>query len=68
MLTETHGLTVFNRLNAELNPICHFLALLEARHILHISRITVKNKLLRKKKNLESDEFVTSFLTVVNQL
>jgi len=28
-------------LNAELNPICHLLALLEAHHILHVSRIRV---------------------------
>jgi hypothetical protein len=33
---------VFNSLNAELNPICHLLALLEAHHILHVSRIRVK--------------------------
>jgi hypothetical protein len=31
----------FNLLNAELNPICHLLALLVAHHILHISRIRV---------------------------
>ena len=31
-----------NPLNTELNPICHLLALLEARHILHVSRIRVK--------------------------
>jgi len=31
-----------NPLNAELNPICHRLALLGAHHILHISRIRVK--------------------------
>ena len=30
-----------NPLNAELNPICHLLALLEAHHILHVSRIRV---------------------------
>ena len=30
-------------LNAELNPICHLLALLGAHHILHISRIRVKS-------------------------
>jgi len=29
-------------LNAELNPDCHLVALLGARHILHISRIRVK--------------------------
>jgi len=33
---------VFNPLNAELNPICHLLALLEAHHILHVSSIGVK--------------------------
>ena len=30
-----------NPLNAELNPICHPLALLETHHILHVSRISV---------------------------
>jgi len=32
----------FNPLNAELNPICHLLALLGAHHFLHVSRIGVK--------------------------
>ena len=32
----------FHPLKAELNPICHFLALLGAHHILHISRTRVK--------------------------
>ena len=31
----------FNPLNAELNPVCHLLALLAAHHILHLSRIRV---------------------------
>jgi len=31
----------FNPLNAELNPICHLLALLGAHPILHVSRIRV---------------------------
>jgi hypothetical protein len=35
-------LKMFNPLNAELNPICHFLALLGAQTILHVSRIRVK--------------------------
>ena len=39
-------------LNAELNPICHLLALLEAHHILHVSRIRVKTE---KKLTHESD-------------
>jgi hypothetical protein len=30
-----------NPLNAELNPICHLLALLGTHHILHVSRIRV---------------------------
>ena len=33
---------MINPLNAELNPICHLLALLRAHHILHVSRIRVK--------------------------
>ena len=33
--------TNINPLNAELNPICHLLALLGAHHILHVSRIRV---------------------------
>ena len=34
--------SVFNPLNAELNPICHLLALVGAHHILHVSRVRVK--------------------------
>jgi len=34
--------SVINPLNAELNPICHLLALLGAHPILHVSRIRVK--------------------------
>jgi hypothetical protein len=37
-----NGCTELNPLKAELNPICHLLALLGAHHILHISRIRVK--------------------------
>ena len=36
-----------NTLNAELNPICCLLALLEAHHFLHVSRIRVKSLTLR---------------------
>ena len=32
-----------NPLNAELNPICHLLALLGAHHILHVSKMRVKH-------------------------
>jgi hypothetical protein len=33
-----------NHLNADLNSICHLLALLGAHHILHVSRIRVKKE------------------------
>ena len=35
-------LEVVNPLNAELNPICHLLALLGAHHIFHVSGLRVK--------------------------
>jgi hypothetical protein len=37
---------IFNHLNAELNPICHLLALLGAHHILHVNRIRVNDAVL----------------------
>jgi len=37
----------FNRLNAELNPLCHLLALMGDHHILHVSRIRVKAEWLQ---------------------
>ena len=40
--TKCSVMLAFNPLNAELNPICHLLALLGAHHILHVSRIRVK--------------------------
>jgi hypothetical protein len=33
-----NGIIYIDPLNAQLNPICHFLALLGAHHIFHISR------------------------------
>ena len=44
-----------NPLNAELNPMCHFLALLGAHHILHFSKVGVKivrSNLQRKASKL----------------
>ena len=38
---------LINPLNAELNPICHLLALLGVHHFLHFSRIRVKSLILR---------------------
>jgi len=37
---------MINPLNAKLNPIFHFLALLGAHHILHVSRIRDKTRLI----------------------
>jgi len=37
-------ITIFNTLNAELNPICNLLALLGAHQILHVSRIRVNGQ------------------------
>ena len=39
--TDYMCVMALNPLNAELNPICHLLALLGAHHIFHISRIRV---------------------------
>jgi len=39
---------MFNPLNAELNPICHLLALLGAHHILHVNRIRVNIEIIQK--------------------
>jgi hypothetical protein len=41
-LSNVEGKGGINPLKAELNPICHLLALLGGHHIFHISRIRVK--------------------------
>jgi len=43
----------FNPFNTELNSICHLLALLGAHHILHISRIRVKNWMRELQRELK---------------
>ena len=40
-----------NPLNAELNSICHLLALLGVHHFLHVSRIRVKHSLQQRVLN-----------------
>jgi len=60
----------FNPLNAEINPICHLLALLGAHHILHVSRIRVKYILSFESTvgillpNFESGNFVMDWRRV----
>jgi len=46
-LSEYKDHCLLNPLNAELNPICHLLALLGAHHILHVSRVRVKKAFCR---------------------
>ena len=41
MLSLYIPLYCLNPLNAELNPICHLLALVGAHHIVHVSRVRV---------------------------
>jgi hypothetical protein len=41
-VTKKDVMVSFNPLNAELNPICHLLALLGAHYTLYVSRIRVK--------------------------
>jgi len=40
--SDINQLTTFNPLNAQLNPICHLVALLGAHHIIHVSRTRLK--------------------------
>ena len=56
-------LSDFNPSNAELNPICHLLALLGAHHILHVSRVRVNETWIfstdfLKKKNTQISNFM----------
>ena len=46
-ITQGQSYNSVNPLNAELNPIFYFLALLGAHHFLHVSRIRVKSLTLR---------------------
>jgi hypothetical protein len=48
-LHRANSCSIFNPLNAGLNPICHLPALLGAYRILHVSRIMVN--LLKTKRN-----------------
>jgi len=43
MKTVANQEILFKNLNAELNPICHLLALLGAHHVLHVTRVRVKS-------------------------
>jgi hypothetical protein len=51
--------TFIDPLNAELNPICHLLALLGTHHILHVSRIRVNST---RPRGLRSGSATTRLL------
>ena len=57
-------MTCFNPLNAELNPICHLLALLGAHHILHVSRIRVKAMLIIFSEILKKTKEKLNYCTI----
>ena len=57
-----------NPLNAKLNPICHFLALLGAHHIRHVSRIRVKWYIFTTKPHLNYHLLFGDFDTFVNTI
>jgi hypothetical protein len=54
---------ILNPLNAELNPICHLLALLGTHHILHVSRIRVKDGTDRLSRNVANELLLLPPLT-----
>ena len=58
-------ITYLNPLNAELNPICHLLALLGAHHIFHISglRVKVDKTYSHLKKNQFDAQVIFSVFT-----
>jgi hypothetical protein len=61
-------------LKAELNPICHLLALLRTHHILHVSRIRVKpitgsdGVKYRKTNGVSVVNFATSKIVIVKSM
>jgi hypothetical protein len=55
--TKLQFVVLFNPLNAELNLICHLLALLGAHPILHVSRVRVKGKFINATNLPHSNNF-----------
>ena len=57
-----------NSLNAELNPICHLLALLGAHHILHVSGLRVKFGRQYANFDVSLTFHLSIFILAINQL
>jgi hypothetical protein len=53
-----------NPVNAELNPICHLLALLGAHHILHVGRIRVKRIIINLKTIFEEINTLPNYVHI----
>jgi len=70
MTLVVQGLNIaspINPLNAELHPICHLLALLEAHHILQVSRIRVKKEKLELYVRLVNQHELLVALTLFSK-
>jgi len=63
--TKMPTLGIFNPLNAELNPICHLLALLGAHRILHVSRLRVKST---DRFNLKAADLFIPFMATRHEV
>jgi len=50
-MSDSFHVTMFNSLNAELNPIYNLLALLKAHYILHVNRIRANIEIIQKLGN-----------------
>jgi hypothetical protein len=51
-------LSLINPLNAELNPIRHLLALVGARHIVHVSWMRVKFGIMSEINNSPAEDYM----------
>ncbi len=63
---DSSEMMLFNTLNAELNPIYYFVALVGAHHIFHVSRVRVKRNLKKKFWNKWTAFFGTEWGLVVD--
>ena len=63
MPTQVQVNSIFNPLKAELNPVCHLLALVGAHHILHVSRVRVKFSCLFLNVSSDSKRRSVTFST-----
>ena len=60
---------IINPLNAELNPICHLLALLGAHHILHVRgiRVNIRNVSDKSGRQKSKSTFYVMFKSLFSE-